>query len=187
MKIIKFIIKSIILVWLLASFVIIVILKPKEEEMEIDKSTLISEELSLQGEIIVNRGIMTYKNDIISDSWLPFDKKTLEVRLQYEFITTYKLNNISVKKFNDEYIIVLPIQFETLTPILIDEEFRVKSEIFSGKFDESVYQDILEMARESIEQKILVLDTFNYKLSVEKNLDNILKKFEITNIHYLWE
>jgi len=176
------------LILLVGIGVIIFIKMPsKEEEKEIDKSTLINQELSLQGEIIVNRGIMTYKNDIISDSWLPFDKKTLEVRLQYEFITTYKLNNISVKKFNDEYIIVLPIQFETLTPILIDEEFRVKNEMFSGKFDETVYQDILEMARESVEQKILVLDTFNYRLSVEKNLDNILKKFEITNIHYLWE
>ena len=168
-------------------FLIFVKLPSNEEEKEIDKSTLINEELSLQGEIIVNRGIITYKNNVISDSWLPFDKKVLEVRLQYEFITTYKLNKISVKKFNDEYIIVLPLQFETLTPILVDEEFRSKNELFSGKFDESVYQDILEMARESVEQKIIVLDTFNYRLSVVKNLEIILKKFNITNIHYLWE
>jgi|GEM_PF-1940327 len=158
----------------------------KEEEI-IKKVILVEEELSLQGEVIVNKGIMVYEKNIVSDSVLPFDRSELDVRITYQFIITYKLENITVIKVGPECFVTLPDQFYKLQPIQVDEKFMEDREVFGVKFDKSDFETILYLGREDTIQKIAMLDTKPYRAAVEENIELLLQKFGVTKINYDWK
>ena len=159
----------------------------KEPVTKINRTELLTEELNNQIEIIIATGTVSFQQLITDEKWLPFSDKSLEVYMKYNYHITYKLDQCEITMIGDRHYISLVNRFTYNEPSLIEEAFTVDKKAFSGNFSEDTYSDILKTSRKSVLEKVKQQPTQSYRMSVERNLNALAKKFGIENIKYIWK